>query len=297
MNIENKIIAATCDFSGYHGTLGRRSDWLQRKNRYINNLQSKFHCNPDKYIFGVRYCELMFEELIQNTDNCSELLYRVNLSIDDSKKVSFVVPSVHQCRWDKFKRFCFNFIFPCIENGTINEIIVNDIGTLLFIRTEGPKNVRISLGRSWDKTTRECRFNIYDLIDFKNNQSMIEKPSLAGAFYLDFYKKYIIAGAEIDTPPDINLSIPKINGFTWNVIYPKIVVSRSSFCELGSYATKETPFVLNNCGKTCQKYYKQSHIIEARELMKIENTICYEQKRIPNDFIDGEYRLVYSEIF
>lgn len=139
MNIENKIIAATCDFSGYHGTLGRRSDWLQRKNRYINNLQSKFHCNPDKYIFGVRYCELMFEELIQNTDNCSELLYRVNLSIDDSKKVSFVVPSVHQCRWDKFKRFCFNFIFPCIENGTINEIIVNDIGTLLFIRTEGPK--------------------------------------------------------------------------------------------------------------------------------------------------------------
>ena len=43
MNIENKIIAATCDFSGYHGTLGRRSDWLQRKNRYINNLQSKFH--------------------------------------------------------------------------------------------------------------------------------------------------------------------------------------------------------------------------------------------------------------
>ena len=141
MNIENKIIAATCDFSGYHGTLGRRSDWLQRKNRYINNLQSKFHCNPDKYIFGVRYCELMFEELIQNTDNCSELLYRVNLSIDDSKKVSFVVPSVHQCRWDKFKRFCFNFIFPCIENGTINEIIVNDIGTLLFIRTEGPKNL------------------------------------------------------------------------------------------------------------------------------------------------------------
>ena len=87
---------------------------------------------------------------------------------------------------------------------------MNDIGTLLFIRTEGPKNVRISLGRSWDKTTRECRFNIYDLIDFKNNQSMIEKPSLAGAFYLDFYKKYIIAGAEIDTPPDINLSIPML---------------------------------------------------------------------------------------
>ena len=249
--------------------------------------------------FTVYYAEKGDKMLhhFQGKIDCSELLYRVNLSIDDSKKVSFVVPSVHQCRWDKFKRFCFNFIFPCIENGTINEIIVNDIGTLLFIRTEGPKNVRISLGRSWDKTTRECRFNIYDLIDFKNNQSMIEKPSLAGAFYLDFYKKYIIAGAEIDTPPDINLSIPKINGFTWNVIYPKIVVSRSSFCELGSFATKETPFVLNNCGKTCQKYYKQSHIIEARELMKIENTICYEQKRIPNDFIDGEYRLVYSEIF
>lgn len=297
MNIQNKIVAATCDFSGYHGSLGRKSDWLVRKDRYINNLQSKFHCEVDKYIFGVRYCELMFEELIKNANNCSELLYRVNTAIADMKKVSFVVPSVHQCRWDEFKRFCFDFIFPCVEKGIISEIIVNDIGTLLFIRTEGPMNVHISLGRSWDKTTRECRFNICDLPDFKNNQFMLETPSLSGAFYLDLYKKYNISGAEIDTLPDLNLSIPKIAGFTWNVIYPKVVVSRSSFCEIGSFLIKGAPFVLNNCGKNCQKYYKKSHIIENRELMKIENTICYEQKRMPKDFITGEYRLVYSEIF
>lgn len=297
MNIENKIVGSTCDFSGYHGSLGRKSDWLLRKNRYFNNLQSTFHCEPDKYIFGVRYCELMFEELIKNYDNCSELLYRLNMSIDDMKKVSFVVPSVHQCRWDEFRRFSYDFIFPCIEKGIISELIVNDIGTLLFIRTEGLMDVHISLGRSWDKTTRECRFNICDLPDFKNNQSMLEKPSLSSAFYLDLYKKYNISGAEIDTPPDLKLSIPQIDGFTWNVIYPKIVVSRSSFCEIGSFASKGDPFLLSKCGKNCQKYYKKSHIIEAREMMKIENTICYEQKRMPNDFIDGEYRLVYSEIF
>lgn len=296
MKIEKGIIDTTCDFSGYHGTLGEKQDWLERKDRYIQKLQNKFHCMPDKYIFGVRYCELMFEELINNANNCNGLLHRMNLAICDMKKISFVVPSVHQCRWNEFKRFCYDFLFPCVEKQIISEIIVNDIATLLFIRTEGSIDVQICLGRSWDKTTRECRFNICEFPDFKDNQSMLERPSLAGAFYLDLYKKYNITAAEIDTPPDLMLSIPKIDGFTWNVIYPKIVVSRSSFCEIGSFSINGAPLVFNNCGKNCQVYYKKSHIIENRELMKIENTICYEQKRMPNDFISGNYRLVYSEI-
>ena len=291
-----KISSIACDYTGFHGTLGSRQEWLARAEKYTNILHNNFFRYPDTYIFGVRYCEMMYDEISQKKHVQNELEYRMRLSEQQGLKIAFSIPQLHEHRLLEWQQFYNIFLKPKFASSLINEIIVNDFGTLVFLYKNGVFGSKVTLGRSFDKTLRENRIDITTIDKIGSNQKMIETPPVSEAFYQELCKEYDVSGAELDSLPDGCLSLPKMDHFTWSIIYPKIVISKSSYCELGSAFRNNRKFTLDECGKTCRVIYKSFYQENGRILFITENTVCCKQVKPLEESVHGKVRLVYSEI-
>ncbi len=258
---------------------------------YNQKLKEAYNRKPNRVYIGFEYCDKMVHFF-----SMRELIAIFNTIENLDMKVTYVIPPVRE---ENFKKH-MDILDELISRTNLNEISVNDYGMLNYLHTKRTNNLDIILGRLFDKGIRETRLNIFESEAVKKNSAEISKTNLFDEPYLKLFESFNINRIELDTFPDGVQDVSKAGKLNVSIHYPKVFISRGSYCEAGSIGQKpENKFKLSNmCGFECSKIYKKI-ILEhnCRELIKLGNAILFHQPEPIGDIVNGKFRLVFSPVF
>ena len=159
-----------------------------------------------------------------------------------------------------------------IIDGTDVEISVNEIGILELIKEKGYKIVT-SLGRTFDKTYRDARFNRYDLDVYCNSEGkrFFQNMPYTSSYYQKFMDSYSVSGVEIDYPLHGKI-VTEQKDFGIVSYFPYGVFSTGRTCLFGHfYADRDgkTPYI-NQCSQYCKKAFIK--YIRMQSSIKMDNS-------------------------
>lgn len=205
-------------------------------------------------------------------------------------RCALVLPVMHQSSAERFA----GLIQAAEALDMPDEWIVNDIGTLFYLRQELHTKRPTVLGRMFEKGIREARIDLTANEHIHRNFSLLQPTSWETEAFNTFVKTYQIAGIETDTLPDGLLDLSRA-GIEYRVHYPDIYLSSASYCEYQGLSAPD-PFTLDaHCGMECVKYEQCIPTGNAHALKKIGNGIFATQHRPLASCVEGMFRLVYSQ--
>lgn len=276
MNSNNFLIEATgYDFTGWIPITGSDEQWNSLQETYRKRLNELCDIQPSFAVFGFRTCE--YPVIMCNN---KRFIDRVKRIAESGLNIVFALSPMHQ-------RFCNDYIaiLEQIKHSvSLFAIQVNDIGTACIVENIFGNEMPLIAGRLFEKTIRECRFSISQLDNIEKNKKAIEKIHYSDPYYFEMLKSLHFRRAECDTIPDGTIRLPE-SEIGWDVIYPKIMMSKSARC-----------FFDNNCEKGCRIYRKHYKGINGNELYFQENGVFMNNCMALSDAVFGKFRLIYSEI-
>ena len=169
----------------------------------------------------------------------------LNYLLEKSIKTSLVLPIATQKNWDSM----IELVDSLLERykGIIDEIIVNDLGTLSFLHRK--YSTEIVLGRMFNKTCRDIRNEHYFLC--------AQSPKFFNKFYDTLIGEYGIKKIELDNGLR-ETSIPmEYQDFLFCVHSPLCYVTKCNICEFASiHKSIEHKFrASDKCGLECLNNY------------------------------------------
>ena len=203
-------------------------------------------------------------------------------------KIIFVLPPMHQRYMEMYQVF----LLKLFKYDLIDEIVVNDIGTLSLMREKLNWNGKITFGRLFDKSVREIRLNLFENWNHEAYADTAFLPSVMGNYQKKLSKKWNIDSFETDTLPDGVLDATSWDkDYKVHIHYPRIVLSKSAYCE---FAQNNCQFEAR-CSGTCLKYGK-TIVREGRRMIYKEGLLIYGKQPKPlEEVVNGKIRLIYSE--
>ena len=269
------ITDAGCDFTGCAGFSGSREAFLSRF-RHVMNQIDNICGKPVRYaVFGFRTCEQMMYACHQK-----ELAWRMQYLHQQGIGIVFSFAPVHQRNRETVLRFAEWLL----ETVKISAFQINDIGCAYLIKQYINQDVSVYAGRLFDKTIRENRFNMMTLPEIHQNRDMIQKTYLADDYFQELFKQLTVSRVELDTFPDGQLILPEC-AVSWNVIYPRILLSQSANC-----------LFQEQCAEGCRFYRKAWHGKNDRSLYFQENAVLCEQQNPVEKAVSGTFRLIYADL-
>lgn len=190
-------------------------DLFDKNNKFISKYQ--------RIYIGNEYCSAflhIFEKKI------NEIL----INIGTEKKISIVFPMIQEIHWEILKKICSKL--SGITN--IDEIIVNDIGTLVFCRKEFG-NKHIVLGKFFCKSPREPRINMWDY-DGINNTKVLSESVFDTDYFGKLMKNHNINRVEMEYISDeyakdiCACNVP----YFIDIHYPYVYITSGTICPLNS---------------------------------------------------------------
>lgn len=267
------VLDGVCDFTGWKGVCGNRADWEKLFNHYCEQIEVIGGLKPGYVLFGTRTCDIMLQNF-----NRREFLWRIKYACEHDMKVNIVIPQLHQ----KNRTAVLLFLEWIFNSICVNSVQVNDIGGGMLIRKYFGENIQIYAGRLFDKTMRENRLDIMTIEKISKNSELLRKTQFADFEYRKLFEEFGICRAELDTLPDGELILPE-GEISWDVIYPRIMLSLSANC-----------LYQQCCDKGCAVYRKK-FFSRGRVFFIDENGVfCIKQSELQKS-VRGKFRLIYSE--
>lgn len=277
-----EVMINMCDF---HGT----EDF--EKVLKLRSLEAWQICGkrPDGVYFGFEFCENMLfhcsvESLKENMYGTHEAGYR-NV---------FVIPPLHERYIPEYQSFLEEVLFY----DYTDECVVNDIGTLIWVRKKLGWGGPVIFGRLWDKAVREQRMNLEEIQEIPVNAREFFKPSVCNEFTKRLAEKFEVKAFETDTLPNGKLHVTKWEkDYCVHIHYPRILLSRPAYCEFEGIgkSSDEKFFFRRGCSGLCKAYVKK--IGEATDKCPIYKqglSLIGFQEKAPEEAIEGRVRLIYS---
>lgn len=207
-------------------------------------------------------------------------------------RVIFVVPCLHERILNAFQKF----LTDLLQDVEIDEVVVNDFGTLHMLRNNLKWMGLVSYGRFFEKSIREFRLNINDLLIKSDHINIVTEPTVMSGIYRILAKKYQVYAFETDTLPDGMLCTDNWEKtYEVHVHFPRIIVSKPAYCEYDvlSENCKEKFLFKNFCQGNCENYGKIIAKKGKRFLYKEGLCVFGIQEKTLEESIKGNYRLVY----
>jgi hypothetical protein len=257
--------------------------------KYLSRI-SATHCNnaPSRVYIGSEFCENMplnYENMERVYTVCKNLGYSITLCL----------PPLRQSQFEKVTNEVQRLV---CRITTIDEISVNDCGTLLHLQNQNYKGVSIVAGRLFDKTIREARINPFQITEIEKNIEMIESFYLSDVLHSPFFKSASVSRLETDTLPGGVLRLSQDLKFDYSIFYPRIYLSRSNYCEFASFEdiASEKFRLRSQCKFTCAEYIEQINEHTFLPIYKSLNCVFARQSKNIEECVVGNFRLVFTEL-
>ena len=202
------------------------------------------------------------------SESCDFLLCKNHALLADTARklrnglaVTLVTPPVSQFMLGEVLALITRFD----KENLADEIVINDLGLLCWC-SENVKNMNIRAGRSFDKITREARFDPFTVEEIERNRALYETPYIRQNAIGEYFTALGVRGIELDAMPQAVLDL---SGSDWNFAlwYPDIALSWCTTCEFaGSSLAAEAKFIPGRCKCECTKYRTE---LRGESLMKI----------------------------
>ena len=135
--------------------------------------------------------------------------------------ITVVVPILTPTNWENGISVLSNLV-ECF--GNINEVVVNDIGTMRYIHDN--YDIELVFGRMLNKTYRDIRNTDY------YNSNVPQK--IFNSFYLSMFEKYNIKKIELDFGFNTLMLPPSTNNLQICLHTPLVYLSTCNICEFAS---------------------------------------------------------------
>lgn len=212
---------------------------------------------------------------------------KVELAEKKRMKTVFVLPPLHERSLDAYGHWIKHTLFQL----PVREYVVNDMGTLYLLRKELGWQGAVTFGRLFDKSMREFRMDLSELMDLDKHASTLFQPDMLNNYYQKLAKKWNIQAFETDTLPDGILHVEDwTNLYQIHVHYPRIYLSRAAYCE---YGRNDFCFT-SGCGGACAEYGKRIGQNENRMIYKEGLSVFGIQQKPVTEAVTGKIRLIYS---
>jgi hypothetical protein len=231
---------------------------------------------------GYEFCE---NELFYT--KTEELLNKVKMAEKKKLRIVFVLPPLHERSLETYR----NWIRNTLLQLPIEEFVVNDISTLYMLREELKWKGVIVFGRLFDKSIREIRTDLSELIDVEKHGSDIFLPNVMNKYFQKMSKEWGIYAFETDTIPDGVLNVEAWSSlYSVHVHYPRICLSKAAYCE---YDRNMFRFD-SGCGRACTEYGKRIGFDEKRIIYKEGLSVFGIQQKPISEVVTGNIRMIYS---
>jgi collagenase-like PrtC family protease len=189
---------------------------------------------------GSEFCERLFPSR-------TKLKSIIKKSSDSKLRTSFVTPVMTtESGIRKFKT-----LFRVLNDHGKFEVVVNSWGVLLLLQEYD--NLEPVLGRNLVKMKKDPRID-FSLPPFDTSKAL-RQCSLTNPSFVTFLKKYGIKRVELDNVKQgLEINIKK-TGLRAHLCFPKMPVTFSKHCYMGSANRKNNLFAPDGpCCKECQDY-------------------------------------------
>lgn len=260
------------------------------KNRIDNYYYQLFQDTEFHRIYvGSEICSRFLKYFIINIGSVQESLNKLN------KRVSMVLPDFKEENWsilDKLIKFS-------LENDCIDEVIVNDIGTLSYCASQILGIKKIVLGRLFNKAPREARVDMWDFSGI-TDRFVLSELIYDTEYYKGLMEDYKIERVELDYIDDRFIENLKTN-LNLNVHIPYTYISSGAVCAIGSILKEDKDkFSLSgNCTFECQKYHIKIDNKQINNEIISEGNAFFYKNNIKDSLIfkkDINNRIVYKPI-
>lgn len=285
MLIVEELMVNLCDFKGTVYEENFETIW----NDFVIKAQSVGKKKVDGAYFGFEFCANMLV-------NCKidKIIEAIHFVKRKGLFVTWVLPPLHERYLEIYKLF----MTQLFAKAEIDECVVNDIGTLIMLREELGFKKKILLGRMFDKSVREIRFDVSEYPQIVENENIFFKPGVYSEMMRQVAGEYQVERFETDTLPNGVLQT-ECWGEGWNVTvhYPRIVLSRPAYCEYDAVnkERKEKFLFRTHCNGECRIYEKTIKAENRPDIKKSGLAVTGCQRKPVEEVVTGKIRMVYSE--
>lgn len=272
-----------CDF---RGTIEEKT--TEELKNYFDKAKALSGRDVSGVYLGFEFCDNGLYHCDYNA-----LLKTIQKLKEYDMKIVFVIPYLHERTLDAFQSFMINLL----QESEISEIVVNDLGTLHMLREEMKWQGSISYGRLFDKSGRDLRININEILPKQDHIQVFTEPTVISVFYRNLAKKYQVYAFETDTLPDgVLMAEQWEKDYEVHVHYPRIVMSKPAYCEYDHIRNNGKGKFLfkNGCQGHCRNYGEIIGYEGKRLLYKEGLSVFGLQEKTPDESIYGNFRLIYS---
>jgi len=255
----------------------------------------------DTYYKGL-FADLDYARIYIGSEVCSRYFFVFLKHFDEivckaQKKITLVLPDFKETEW----RLLEEIIGKVADDAKVDEVVVNDFGTLSYCKKNLSDDKKIILGKLFNKCPREAR------IDMWNFEGITDKDYLSEIVYdTPFYEELIqhtnIDRIELDYIDDNYIKGLHIDQLKVGIHIPYTYITSGAICAMGSINNLELEkfSVDGHCQFECQKYFatlKNEKI--NRTIYSEGNTYYYlNDINIPFEYDEqAATRIIYKPIF
>ncbi len=247
-----------------------------------------------RFYIGSEFCNNYLS--LFSADNFQQII-----NVMESKGImpTIVFPNLNQHALEHAKKIVTKL---AATNRDTIEFVFNDYGLLNFASNEFP-NLNLSVGRMFNKISKDPRVDMREYEGFKNNQDVLEESGLCTPVSIQWLKAMNVKRVELELMEN-NMRLDKIKEhFDISIHFPWIYVTSGNICALGSLNSQnDQKFkIKSNCSYECNKYYAQiSNPVLRGEVCEVGNAILYRPKyeleKVENILEINGLRVVYSTL-
>lgn len=257
----------------------------------FSKLYTQIANKYNRIYIGSEYCSAFLALFDANFD-------KILAIIENEKKVSIVFPMMQEMHWHELKKICAKLT----SKSNIDEVIVNDIGTLVYCRKLFT-NKNIVLGKLFCKTPREPRIDLWRFEGI-NNTNVLSESVFETPFFKIIMQEYMINQVETEFISKEYTNDICINSSQYyiGIHYPYIYITSGTICPLSCYPKNGDIQFTNKkvCDARCMHTIIHMNNPELKRfVINRGNVYMYKAEIDENDFellSSSNIRLIYNDI-
>lgn len=258
---------------------------FHEKNEFFNEYQ--------RIYIGSEYCSTFLYKFEKNIDE-------IMMNLGNIKKISIVFPLIQETNWKILEKICCKL---SVINNNVDEIIVNDIGTLVYC-AKILGNRQIVLGKLFCKSPRDPRINMWDF-DGINNTKVLSESVFDTDYFRILMKKYNINRVEMECISNEYVSDICNNNSSYfvDIHYPYVYITSGTICPLNSISDNNKIQLINKilCSNQCMHtMLRIQNPVLTNDIISRGNVYMYKTNIDKNIFefsAGSKIRLVIDELF
>ena len=176
-------------------------------------------------------------------------------TIERHRKVTVCIPVVQEKHWEYLKQLCRLLQ----KSDIVDEIVVNDFGTLSYCHQELPDK-KLILGKMFSKSPRDPRVDLWNFEGIKRPEILAESIFETESFQ-ELMQTYSIDMVETDCISEeyVQLLLKENRNYMIHIHYPYTYITSGTVCPQNQLEKCDS--VLRQCQPTCECTCADSSIL------------------------------------